>query len=82
MIPDELATRELAKAEEEIAKWERRVARQRNHILTYPLFGGIDLELSKQILETFELALADAYRRRNQLLGPDAFTPAAPRDRP
>ncbi|WP_250537067.1 hypothetical protein [Caballeronia sp. AZ10_KS36] len=68
MIPDEIATRELAKAEAEIAKWEHRVLRQRNHILTYPLFGGIDLELSKQILATYEAALADAYRRRNRLL--------------
>lgn len=73
MIPEEMANRELANAEAEIAKWERRVARQRNHIATYPLFGGIDLELSKEILATFEAALADAYRRRNRLLASDAF---------
>lgn len=42
--------------------------RQRNHILAYPLFGGIDLELSREILATFEAALADAYKRRDRLL--------------
>lgn len=67
-IREEIASRELAKAEAEIAKWEHRVLRQRNHMLTYPFFGGIDLELSKQFLATFEAALADAYKRRDRLL--------------
>jgi len=71
MIPREMAAIELAKVEAEIVKWEFRVARQRMHIRTYPLYGGIDLELSKQILEVLEAALRIAYVQRNRLLDRD-----------
>ncbi|GGD69792.1 hypothetical protein [Caballeronia grimmiae] len=79
MIPQELADRAIAKTEAEIAKWESRVQRQRNHIRAYPAHGGIDLELSKQILSTFEAALADAYRRRDQLLDAEVLIRTASR---
>lgn len=77
MIPEEMATRELAEAEAEIVKWELRVARQRER-LRFGSYGRIDRDLAEQILATFELALADAYRRRNRLLEQDAIKGDAP----
>lgn len=57
----------LAKAEEEIAIWERRVAKQRFRVESMHTYG-IDHELSWQILQTFEAALKNAYERRDRLL--------------
>ena len=68
MIPQEMATKDLAKAEAEIAEWELRVAHQRERIRVFHFESPISLELSKQILETFEAALRLAQERRNRLL--------------
>ncbi|WP_175946724.1 hypothetical protein [Caballeronia sp. BCC1704] len=68
MIPEEMATRELAKAEAEIAKWDAWVRQQRDRVGGFPFYSPIDRDLAEQILATFEAALADAYRRRNRLL--------------
>lgn len=57
MIPQEMANRELAKAEAEIAKWELRVMQQRERIRALPYFGTIDREPAERILAIFEAAL-------------------------
>ncbi|SAL07228.1 hypothetical protein AWB78_08484 [Caballeronia calidae] len=67
MIPPEMATIELAKAEAEIAKWEKRVAEQQYRIQTRQT-NGIELELAKQILQTFEAALKTAQAQRDRLV--------------
>jgi hypothetical protein len=72
MIAQELAVLRLAKVEAEVDAWERRIVRQRHRIQTSQT-SGIDLELSKQILQTFEAGLHAAQQRRNRMLGSDAF---------
>jgi hypothetical protein len=67
MIPQKMANVELAKVEAEIARWELQFARMRNRVKYLPA-NSPDLELSKQILLTFEVALKAFYKRRNRLL--------------
>lgn len=81
MIPQEKATKALAKAEAEIVTWELRVAQQRERVRALPYVGAIDCKLAEQILATFQAALKEAHRRRNRLLARESITRPAPQQK-
>jgi len=62
-----VATAELAEVEAEIIKLEIGIDRQRSRVCSLKP-SGVNLELMKQILQTFEAALESARTRRTQLL--------------
>ncbi|WP_175946726.1 hypothetical protein [Caballeronia sp. BCC1704] len=77
MIPHDTAVIELAKANAEVDKWERRVADQRERIRIFAFYERIGRDLAEQILVTFESALERSRARRDRLLGVEVIARVA-----